>query len=218
MWSQDGVELTDDIVMAVVTGAVANLGPLTAAIDHLREQLEELRSARNELPAEANIVLTSRLESDVRDVGDRVVKKEEELKDALKHLRDTTMQASRHMARRLASDKNQYAESMRTLDSENPGYLEQVNALAAELHNSGPLDVGTEAHVAADNKLVKVRVERQVSDDEYEVTFWIEVDYKNEQYEAGYDTSERRVSFFKRRDIYSNKKRIKLFRSKICAS
>jgi hypothetical protein len=121
---------------------------------------------------EHELAQVTKLESRIADLTAGVAEKELRLKRAVEHLQETTLETARLMSGRLAADRLQYSAAMAEMEAAEPGVLEEINALAKRMGNTGPIDVGAEAEVVEKGFLVRVRVERMLSsDDEYEVTF-----------------------------------------------
>ena len=208
-WQRTGlVVLSDELVKQAVKSAVSQLGPLMTELEHLRQQLEETQMARALCGSSSDRMVITRLEFHIKEITSHLASKDAAEKRALKHLQDTTLSASRAMSRRLASDMHMYSEAMAAMVGQCPGCLEEVNSLAAEMDNTGDqLKAGDRAEVVDCGKLCPVRVERCLGPDTYELSFWVELNVVEYDYEAGFDTRQPRLQTFKRVDIFAEKKK-----------
>ena len=108
----------------------------------------------------------------------------------------------------LARDGEKYTEAINQLVAKEPGVLEEVNAEAAAMVNSGALKVGDEVEVVEGGAMQRAQVRRVVDQAEgtYELSLWSEVYFANRKYEAGFDTSRPKLVTLPRRSIYANTK------------
>ena len=106
----------------------------------------------------------------------------------------------------LARDSEKYTEAINQLVADAPGVLEEVNAEAAAMVNAGALKVGDEVEVVEGGAMQRAQVRRVVDQAEgtYELSLWNECWIG--KYEAGFDTSEPKLTTLPRRDIYANTK------------
>ena len=206
-WAKLGSRrLSDEVVKEGAAGAVALLGPLAAALAHIEEQIQETTAALAQCTKDTDLSLSSRLEKRVVDMEKAAKAKKNDLDGALVHLQKTTWLSSSVLASRLADDRQCYSYVIAAMAEAEPGMLNRINDLVCELNNTGPLKVGELALVIDNGQFARVRVEREVDGNRYEVVFWTEVSTLAEKFEEGFDTRQRRVSSFKRRAIYADKK------------
>lgn len=209
-WAKTGsAQLSDECFIQSAMAAVAGLGPVKSAHSHLKKQLDELKKARDTCTAQTSIDVVSRIDWSLETIIKKLAEKEKELERALEHLQETTLESSRQLSRRIADDRAQYASAMSAMEAmanTDKRVLEDVTLWAEKINNDGPLEVGVEAEVVDNGRLARVKVEKKLPSDQYEVTFWVELPVSGLKYEAGFKTRSRRVLVFPRRKIYANKK------------
>ena len=202
-WLSNGLTLSDEVIKESAASAVAYLGPLTASLAHYSEQIDETDASLSQRLSSTNVRLVTRLEKRLADLKSCKEVKRKELGEAIKHLQDTTWGSARQLAARLDHDRREYADAMLKMTAEHPDVLEEINTLAAKLHNIGPMELLEEGYVVENGQLERVRVEALVEEDTYDVAFWSVVDYLNSPYDEGFETSKRRVARVKRCAIYA---------------
>ena len=108
----------------------------------------------------------------------------------------------------LARDGNKYTKAINQLVADEPDVLDEVNAEAAAMVNSGALKMGEEVEVVKGGAMRRAKVRRVVDQAEgtYELSLWSAVFYAGQKYEAGFDTSEPKLVTLPRRGIYANTK------------
>ena len=86
--------------------------------------------------------------------------------------------------------------------------LEEVNAEAAAMVNSGALKAGDEVEVVEGGAMQRAQVRRVVDQAEgtYELSLWSEINFVGQKYETGFDTSKPKLVTLSRRGIYANTK------------
>ena len=105
-------------------------------------------------------------------------------------------------------DGEKYTEAINQLVADEPDVLEEVNAEAAAMVNTGALKVGDEVEVVEGGAMQRAQVRRVVDQAEgtYELSLWTKVNVNGRKFEAGFDTSKPKLATLPRCDIYANTK------------
>ena len=150
----------------------------------------------------------TRVEFQLAEAKKRKAKTDAKLKEALDRIHAVMLASAEAISPGLARDGEKYTEAINQLVAGEPGVLEEVNAEAAAMVNSGALKVGEEVEVVEGGAMQRAQVRRVVDQAEgtYELSLWSEVSLLGHKYEAGFDTSKPKLATLPRRSIYANTK------------
>ena len=187
--------------------AVRAIGPAYLQQHLEQQQIDELTKAVVALK-EANISQRTRAEYQLAEAESRKKKVDLKLVQAVARIDAVRLASAEAISPGLARDGEKYTEALNKLVADEPGVLDEVNAEAAAMVNSGALKVGDEVEVVEGGAMQRAKVRRVVdkAGGTYELSLWTEVSRPNSQYEAGFDTSEPKLATLRRRDIYANTK------------
>ena len=218
-WARDPQQLLPKAVLLQANmAAVRAIGP--AYHQQLLEQqhIDELTKAV-EAVKDGDVYQRTRVEHQLAGAKERKAKVDAKLAEALDRFDAVMLASAEAISPGLARDGEKYTEAINQLVADAPGVLEEVNAEAAAMVNSGALKVGDEVEVVEGGAMQRAQVRRVVDQAEgtYELSLWSEVflggrflggrkNFANRKYEAGFDTSEPKLVTLPRRGIYANTK------------
>ena len=178
-----------------------------------QQQIDELTAAVEALKEADTIGLVrwngaSTLEHQLAEAKTRKAKTDAKLVEGLARIKAIMLKSAEAISPGLARDGEKYTEAINQLVAAEPGELEEVNAEAAAMVNSGALKKGDEVEVVEGGAMQRAQVRRVVDQAEgtYELSLWSEVTLSKQKYEAGFDTSQPKLVTRPRRSIYANTK------------
>ena len=188
--------------------AVRAIGPAYLQQTLEQQQIDELTKAVVALKEADNISQLTRAEYQLAEAEARKKKVDLKLAQALARVDSVKLTSAEAISPGLARDGEKYTEALTKLVADEPGVLNEVNAEAAAMVNSGALKVGDEVEVVEGGVMLRAKVRRVVdkADGTYELSLWAEVSFVGQKYEAGFDTSQPKLVTLCRRDIYANTK------------
>ena len=207
-WARDPQQLLPKAVLLQANmAAVRAIGP--AYHQQLLEQqhIDELTKAV-EAVKDGDVYQRTRVEHQLAGAKERKAKVDAKLAEALDRFDAVMLASAEAISPGLARDGEKYTEAINQLVADAPGVLEEVNAEAAAMVNSGALKVGEEVKVVEGGAMQRAQVRRVVDQAEgtYELSLWSEVAFAYTKYEAGFDTSRPKLATLPRRSIYANTK------------
>ena len=196
------------VLLQVNMAAVQAIGP--AYLQQLREQrqIDELKKALEALEKTGDTLQRTRVEQQLAEAEERKAKADAKLEEAVDRKHAVMLESAEAISPGLASNGEEYTEAINQLVAGEPGVLEEVNAEAEAMVNSGALKVGDEVEVVENGAMQRAQVRRVVDQAKgtYELSLWSAVFYAGQKYEAGFDTSEPKLATLPRRSIYANTK------------
>ena len=207
-WARDPQQLLPKAVLLQANmAAVQAIGPAYLQAHLEQQQIDELTKAVEALK-EADIAQRTRVEHQLAEAKKRKAKADAKLKEALDRIHAVMLASAEAISPGLARDGEKYTEAINQLVADEPDVLEEVNAEAAAMVNSGALKEGDEVEVVEGGAMRRAQVRRVVDQAEgtYELSLWSEVSFRGYKYEAGFDTSQPKLATLPRRSIYANTK------------
>ena len=207
-WARDPQQLLPKAVLLQANmAAVQAIGPAYLQAHLEQRQIDELTKAVEALK-EADIAQRTRVEHQLAEAKKRKAKADAKLKEALDRIHAVMLKSAEAISPGLARDGEKYTEAINQLVANEPDVLEEVNAEAAAMVNSGALKVGEEVEVVEGGAMQRAQVRRVVDQAEgtYELSLWSEVSLLKSKYEAGFDTSKPKLATLPRCAIYANTK------------
>ena len=208
-WARDPQQLLPKAVLLQANmAAVQAIGPAYLQVLLEQQQIDELTKAVEALKETDNIMQRTKVEHQLAEAKKRKAKADAKLAEALARIHAVVLASAEAISPGLARDGEKYTEALNQLVAAEPDVLEEVNAEAAAMVNSGALKVGDEVEVVEGGAMQRAQVRRVVDQAEgtYELSLWSEVFLSNNKYEAGFDTSEPKLVTLPRRSIYANTK------------
>ena len=207
-WARDPQQLLPKAVLLQANmAAVQAIGPayLQAHLEQL--QIDELTKAL-EAVKDGTVSQRTKAEHQLAEAKERKANVDAKLRDALDRIHAVMLKSADAISPGLARDGVKYTEAINQLVADEPGVLDEVNAEAAAMVNSGALKAGDEVEVVEGGAMQRAQVRRVVDQAEgtYELPLWSEVAFVGKQYEAGFDTSDPKLVTLPRRSIYANTK------------
>jgi len=207
-WARDLQQLLPKAVLLQANmAAVQAIGPAYLLVRLEQQKIDELTAAVEALK-DADIAHHTRAEHQLAEAKKRKAKADAKLAEALTRINTVMLESAEAISPGLARDGKKYTEAINQLVAGEPGVLEEVNAEAEAMVNSGALKVGDEVEVVENGAMQRAQVRRVVDQAKgtYELSLWSAVFYAGQKYEAGFDTSEPKLVTLPRRGIYANTK------------
>ena len=207
-WARDPQQLLPKAVLLQANmAAVQAIGPAYLQAHLEQRQIDELTKAL-EAVKEGDVYARSRVEHQLAEAKKRKAKADAKLAEALARINTVMLVSAEAISPGLARDGEKYTEAINQLVADEPDVLEEVNAEAAAMVNSGALKVGDEVEVVEGGAMQRAQVRRVVDQAEgtYELSLWSQVTHDGRKYEAGFDTLEPKLATPPRRSIYANTK------------
>ena len=207
-WARDPQQLLPKAVLLQANmAAVQAIGPAYLQVHLEQRQIDELTAALEALK-DGTISQRTRVEYQLAEAKKRKAKADAKLAEALARIHTVMLKSAEAISPGLARDGEKYTEAINQLVADEPDVLDEVNAEAAAMVNSGALKVGDEVEVVEDGAMQRAQVRRVVDQAEgtYELSLWSEVSFSDTKYEAGFDTSIPKLATLPRHDIHANTK------------
>ena len=207
-WARNPQQLLPkEVLLQSNVAAVRAIGPAYLQQHLEQQQIDELTKAVEALK-EATISQRTRAEYQLAEAEARKKKVDLKLVEAVAHIDAVRLASAEAISPGLARDGEKYTEALTKLVADEPGVLDEVNAEAAAMVNSGVLKGGDEVEVVEGGAMQRAKVRRLGDQVEgtYELSLWTEVSSIVQKYEAGFDTSQPKLVTLPRRDIYANTK------------
>ena len=207
-WARDPQQLLPKAVLLQANmAAVQAIGPAYLQVLLEQQKIDELTKAVEALE-DADVAFRTKAEYQLAEAKKRKAKADAKLKEALDRIKAVMLASAEAISPGLARDGDKYNEAINQLVTDEPGVLDQVNAEAAAMVNSGSLKVGDEVEVVEDGAMRRAQVRRVVDQAEgtYELSLWSEVNMVDHEYEAGFDTSKPKLVSLPRRSVYAKTK------------
>ena len=210
-WARDPQQLLPKAVLLQANmAAVQAIGPAYLQAHLEQQQIDELTKAVEALEdadSVSQLFQRTRVEYQLAEAKKRKAKTDAKLAEGFARIHAVMLASAEAISPGLARDSEKYTEAINQLVAMEPGVLDEVNAEAAAMVNAGALKVGDEVEVVEGGAMQRAQVRRVVDQAEgtYELSLWSEVTGLR-KYEAGCDTSNRKLVTLPRRSIYANNK------------